>query len=239
MSALSACACNTQQARGAVGVDGTGGSAALNDLGRPGQRSPRPGLRWRAASGRPCAAWRPRRRGAARCGDGIWSGARPTSSAAPAMRLPSRAAASAASSIRLPRDRLIRKASGRISRSCAAPIRFSVSSVATASGRTKSERLQQLVELDLLDPVVLDGDVRVVHQHRHAEGQRQLGDAPAEWAVADDAGCGAGELASRAGLRRSGRSCRPRRRARCRARHRSSGRSPARSPPAPSCGSPA
>ncbi len=43
-------------------------------------------------------------------GDGIWSGARPTSIAAPAIRFSRNAAASAASSTRLPRDRLMKTA---------------------------------------------------------------------------------------------------------------------------------
>ena len=60
---------------------------------------------------------------------------------------------------------------------------------------------QQLVELDLLDVGVLDRHVGVVDHHLHAEGERQLGDAPAEGAVADDADCGARKLTAHAGVR--------------------------------------
>ena len=146
----------TFEPAGVLGIDAPVGARPGEDLGDLGRRSRAPGLRWPAVV-RPamCGVATTSARAASR-GEGIWSGARPTSRAAPAMRCSSRAAASAASSIRLPRERLTRKASGRISRSCAAPIRFSVSSVATASGSTKSERLQQLVELDLLDLAVLD-----------------------------------------------------------------------------------
>ena len=99
--------------------------------------------------------------------------------------------------------------------------------------------LQQLVELHLLDLAMLDHDVRVAHQHLHAERQRQLADAAAEGTVADDAGRRAVRAAGPGRPAAPGRPCRRCRRARCRARRRSSGRSPARSPPPPSCGSPA
>ena len=65
-------------------------------------------------------------------GDGIWSGARPTSIAAPAMRFPASAASSAASSTRLPRDIFMKKASGFMRANAAAFISFSVSSLAMA-----------------------------------------------------------------------------------------------------------
>ena len=65
-------------------------------------------------------------------GDGIWSGARPTSMAAPAMRFSVRTLSRAASSTRLPRDMLMKKASGFMRAKAASFIRFSVSALAIA-----------------------------------------------------------------------------------------------------------
>ncbi len=70
-----------------------------------------------------------------RSGDGIWSSARPTSIAALAIQF----SRNAASSTRLPRDRLM-KACGCMRPSAARPIRFSVCSLATARQTTKSDR---------------------------------------------------------------------------------------------------
>ncbi len=74
----------------------------------------------------------------ASAGEGIWSAARPTSMAAPAMRRASSARASAASSTRLPRDTLMKNAVGFMRAKAASFIRFSVASVATARQTTKS-----------------------------------------------------------------------------------------------------
>src|SRR6185436_15581592 len=65
-------------------------------------------------------------------GDGIWSGARPTSIAAPAMRFSVKTFSRAASSTRLPRDMLMKKASGFMRAKAAPFIRFSVSGLAIA-----------------------------------------------------------------------------------------------------------
>src|SRR5581483_365210 len=73
---------------------------------------------------------------AAIAGVGIWSGARPTSSAAPAIFPSLIAAASAASSTRLPRETLMNTASRRILAKASALIRFSVVSFATARQTT-------------------------------------------------------------------------------------------------------
>jgi Transposase, Mutator family len=75
---------------------------------------------------------------AARRGDGIWNGAMPTSSAAPAMMPWSSACSSAVSSTRSPRETLTRNAVRFMRASASALIRFRVSGVATASGTTKS-----------------------------------------------------------------------------------------------------
>src|SRR6185503_15725686 len=70
---------------------------------------------------------------------GIWSGARPTSMAQPPSWPLFSAASSACSSTRLPRETLMRNEPFFIFASAFASIRFSVSSVATASGTTKSD----------------------------------------------------------------------------------------------------
>ena len=83
-----------------------------------------------------------------------------------------------------------------MSLSCAAPIRFSVSSVATASGKTKSERCKQLVDPDLLDILSAYPHVRVIDQNPHPERQGDLRNATTEGTVADNSGCRTGELAA-------------------------------------------
>ena len=74
----------------------------------------------------------------ARSGLGIWSAARPTSSAAPASWPPSSAASSAASSTISPRDALTKKAPRRIAANSRAPIRSRVSAIDGARQTTKS-----------------------------------------------------------------------------------------------------
>ncbi len=73
-------------------------------------------------------------------GEGIWSGARPTSRAAPARRPPSSAASSAASSTSSPRARLMKQAPGFMWPNRPASIRFAVSGVAAARHTAKSAR---------------------------------------------------------------------------------------------------
>jgi hypothetical protein len=71
-------------------------------------------------------------------GLGIWSGARPTSRAQPAICPVSSARSNAASSTRLPREALMKTAVAFIAVNAAAFIRFSVSGVAGARHTTKS-----------------------------------------------------------------------------------------------------
>ena len=157
-----------------LGVDRAGRGIGPGRSRRPGAWSRAPDARSPAARGRRCAA--SRRRCAAARGAATASGpARgPTSMAQPAMRPSTRAASSAVSSIRLPRDTLIRYALGCIRPSSAAPIRFSVSAVATASTTTKSDSAEQRAEIGPGQLRLGHLDVRIVDQHAHAQRQAEL-----------------------------------------------------------------
>ena len=133
-------------------------------------------------------------RSRARCGDGIWSGARPTSMAQPAIRPSLSAASSAASSIRLPRDTLIRYAPLH-----PAQLRDAdqVLGLCRGNGEHHDEigLGQERAEIGpgQLRPRHLD--VRIADQHAHAERHAELGKTPADLAVADRAKRAAAQLA--------------------------------------------
>ena len=147
-----------------------------------------PGARSPAASGPPTCGVAITSARRARCGDGIWSGARPTSRAAPAMLLLVERALErrlvdeiAARGVDEPR----RAAS--CARSAAASIRFSVSALATASGTTKSASAEQRAR-STCDQRRLDASCRDRARARAcrapAPSVRQI---RADGAIADDA----------------------------------------------------
>ena len=108
------------------------------------------------------------------------------------------AAASAASSIRLPRETLIRKAEGFIQPSSSAPIRFSVSSVATARHDHEVGLDQQRAEVGLAELGLDHPDVGIADQDALAQRLAELGEPGADVAVADDAEGAAAQLPAHA-----------------------------------------
>ena len=117
--------------------------------------------------------------------------------AQPAMRPSSSAVSSAASSTRSPRATLIRKADGFIQPFLGPD---QVLRVRRGHGQHHHEVGfdQQGAEIGLLELRLDHLDIRVVHQHLHAQRDPELGEARADVPIADDAELAAAQLPAHA-----------------------------------------